>query len=155
MMKAFASVEGISRVLDPEFDMVAYAEPYIKKIKLARYSPQRIAGDVLSTASDFARLFRVFPGEFIEIVKLIKNEKLFVNFEMKGLDIMLKTHDQISNRLSFAIVIGAMIMGSAMILSSGIPPLFYGVSLIGIIGFSAAAILGIWLLIAILKKGKL
>jgi len=35
------------------------------------------------------------------------------------------------------------------------PPLFYGISLIGIIGFLAAALMGVWLLVAILKKGKL
>jgi len=35
------------------------------------------------------------------------------------------------------------------------PPLFYGISLIGIIGFVAAAMMGIWLLIAIIKKGRL
>ena len=33
--------------------------------------------------------------------------------------------------------------------------LFYGISLIGIIGFLAAAIMGVWLLVAILKKGRL
>ncbi len=31
----------------------------------------------------------------------------------------------------------------------------YGISLIGIIGFLAAAVMGIWLLIAILKQGRL
>jgi ubiquinone biosynthesis protein len=38
---------------------------------------------------------------------------------------------------------------------SKVPPLFYDISLIGIIGFLAAAIMGIWLLVAILRKGRL
>jgi ubiquinone biosynthesis protein len=68
---------------------------------------------------------------------------------------MLSTHDQISNRISFSIVIAALIIGSALIVISNIPPLFHGISMIGIIGFLAAAIMGIWLLVAILKKGSL
>jgi ubiquinone biosynthesis protein len=36
-----------------------------------------------------------------------------------------------------------------------VPPLFYNISLIGIVGFLAAAIMGIWLLIAIVRKGRL
>jgi ubiquinone biosynthesis protein len=48
-----------------------------------------------------------------------------------------------------------LIIGSALIVISKTPPLFYGISIIGIIGFLAAAILGIWLLVAILKKGSL
>jgi ubiquinone biosynthesis protein len=74
---------------------------------------------------------------------------------MQGLDTMLATHDQISNRISFSIIIAALIIGSALIVISNIPPLFYGISLIGIIGFLAAAIMGIWLLVAILRKGRL
>jgi ubiquinone biosynthesis protein len=68
---------------------------------------------------------------------------------------MLATHDQISNRISFSIIIAALVVGSALIVISKTPPFIFGISLIGIIGFLAAAIMGIWLLIAILKKGKL
>jgi ubiquinone biosynthesis protein len=74
---------------------------------------------------------------------------------LKDLDKMLVTHDQISNRISFAIIIAALIIGSALIVVSNMPPLLYGISLIGLIGFLAAAILGFWLLIAIIKKGRL
>jgi ubiquinone biosynthesis protein len=42
-----------------------------------------------------------------------------------------------------------------LIVISETPPFFYGISLIGIIGFSAAALMGIWLLVAILRKGRL
>jgi ubiquinone biosynthesis protein len=68
---------------------------------------------------------------------------------------MLATHDQISNRISFAIIIASLIIGSALIVISNMPPLFYGISVIGLIGFLAAGFLGIWLLVAIIKKGRL
>ncbi|MBW2739464.1 MAG: AarF/ABC1/UbiB kinase family protein, partial [Deltaproteobacteria bacterium] len=64
-------------------------------------------------------------------------------------------YDQISNRIAFAIVIAALIIGSALIVLSKTPPFLFGISFIGIIGFLAAALMGLWLLIAILKKGKL
>jgi ubiquinone biosynthesis protein len=35
------------------------------------------------------------------------------------------------------------------------PPMLFGISLIGLIGFLTAAILGVWLLVAIIKKGRL
>jgi ubiquinone biosynthesis protein len=68
---------------------------------------------------------------------------------------MLGTYDQISNRISFSIIIAALIVGSALIVISKTPPFMYGISLIGIIGFLAAALMGIWLLVAILRKGRL
>ena len=57
--------------------------------------------------------------------------------------------------MSFAIIIAALIIGSALIVISEIPPLVYGISLIGIIGYLVAAVMGLWLLVAIIKKGRL
>ena len=96
-----------------------------------------------------------FPKDLLEITRLIRQRKLSFSHELQGLDQMLSTHDQISNRISFSILIASLIIGSALIVISKTPPLFYGISLIGIIGFLAAAIMGIWLLVAILKKGRL
>ena len=75
--------------------------------------------------------------------------------EHQGLNAMLATHDQISNRISFSIIIAALIVGSALIVISKTPPFVFGISLIGMVGFLAAAVMGIWLLVAILKKGRL
>ena len=75
--------------------------------------------------------------------------------EMRGLDALLHTLDQVSNRLSFSVIIAALIIGSAYLLAYDTPPLIYGISLVGMLGFSIAGFLGVWLLIAILRKGML
>lgn len=155
MIKAFAIVEGVALLLDPDFDMIAHAAPFVERAKLARFSPQRIADEILKFSAESFQFLQQFPKEILEISRLIRQQKLRLKLEFHGLEKMLATHDQISNRISFSIIIAAMIMGSALILVSDTPPLFYGVSVLGIIGFLAAAIMGIWLLVAILKKGRL
>jgi len=155
MMKALSTVESVACMLDPEFDMVQHAEPFIKKVKLDRYSPQRLESDVLSLASQMFTFLKDFPRDVLEITRLIRQRKLSFSHDLQGFDQMLSTHDQISNRISFSIIIAALIIGSALIVISKTPPLFYGISLIGIIGFLAAAVMGVWLLVAILKKGRL
>lgn len=155
MMKALSTVEGVALLLDPDFDMLQHAEPFIKKVKLERFSPKRLENDVLSLTSQMFTFLKDFPKDLLEITRLIRQRKLSFSHELQGLDHMLSTHDQISNRISFSILIAALIIGSALIVISKTPPLFYGISLIGIIGFLAAAIMGIWLLVAILKKGRL
>jgi len=155
MMKALSTVESVACMLDPDFDMLQHAEPFIKKVKLQRFSPKRLESDVLSLTSQMFTFLKDFPKDLLEITRLIRQRKLSFSHELQGLDQMLSTHDQISNRISFSIIIAALIIGSALIVISKTPPLFYGISLIGIIGFLAAAIMGIWLLVAILKKGRL
>jgi ubiquinone biosynthesis protein len=155
MLKAFSAVEGVGLMLDPDFDMIKQAAPLIKEVKLARLSPQRITGDIFRLAVELFQFVQNFPKDILSITRLIKQQKLFLNLEYKGLDKMLSTYDQISNRISFSIIIAALIIGSALIVISKVPPLFYDISLIGIVGFMAAAIMGIWLLVAILRKGRL
>jgi ubiquinone biosynthesis protein len=155
MLKAFSTIEGVGLMLDPDFDMIQQAVPFIKEVKLARMSPQRITGDIFRLAIELFQFVENFPKDILSITRLIKQQKLSLNLEYKGLDKMLSTYDQISNRISFSIIIAALIIGSALVIMSKVPPLFYDISLIGIIGFLAAAIMGIWLLVAILRKGRL
>jgi ubiquinone biosynthesis protein len=155
MLKAFSTIEGVGLMLDPGFDMIQQAVPFIKEVKLARMSPQRITGDIFRLAIELFQFVENFPKDILSITRLIKQQRLSLNLEYKGLDKMLSTYDQISNRISFSIIIAALIIGSALVIMSKVPPLFYDISLIGIIGFLAAAIMGIWLLVAILRKGRL
>ena len=110
---------------------------------------------MVGLVSQLYDFFQDFPRELLETTRLLRQKKLLMGHEIQGFDRMLSTHDQISNRISFSIIIAALIVGSALIVISKTPPLFYGISLIGIIGFLAAAVMGIWLLVAILKKGRL
>ena len=155
MMKAMATIEGVALVLDPDFDMIAQTAPFIRRIKLSRFHPERIAEDLIQLVSGMLQFAEKFPKDMLEIARLIRQQKLSLKMEHKGFDAMLATHDRISNRISFSIIIAALIIGSALIVISEIPPLFYGISLIGIVLFSTAAIMGIWLLVAILRKGRL
>ncbi len=155
MMKAFAAVEGIARCLDPEFDMMASAVPFVRAQKLSRFAPGRVTEDLMGIARESVRFLQLFPADILEILRLAKQGRATINIRMEGLEKMLGTHHQISNRIAFSIIIAALIMGSAQVLDSEIPPILFGVSVIGIVGFLAAAVMGIWLLVAILRKGSL
>ncbi len=155
MLKALAQIEGFARSLDPEFDMLGKAAPFIRNVKRARLAPGRVADDIAHLIEQGYTFLTDFPKELLEISRSLRQRKLAITLVLKDLDKMLHTHDQISNRLSFSIIIAALIIGSALIVISNMPPMFYGISMIGLIGFLTAAVLGIWLLIAIIKKGRL
>jgi ubiquinone biosynthesis protein len=155
VLKAMTQVEGVARRLDPEFDMMAAAAPFIRDVKLARLSPDRLVSDAVRLVEQSYEFLTDFPKDLLELSRSLRQKKLSFNLILKDLDRMLATHDQISNRISFSIIIAALIIGSALIVISNMPPLFYGISVIGLAGFLAAGFLGIWLLVAIIKKGRL
>ena len=78
-----------------------------------------------------------------------------MGFEHKGLEPMPENHDQISNYIAFAIVLASLVAGSSLIVLSGIPPMWDGIPIIGIVGFLGAGVMGFWLLISILRHGKM
>ena len=155
MIKALSAVESVGRTLDPEFDLIAHATPFIKRVKLERFAPLRISSDVFDMMSRLLQFLQQFPKDLMDLAGMIREQRLSFQLEHKGLETILATQDQTSNRMSFAIIIAALIIGSALIVISEIPPLVFGISLIGIIGYLVAAIMGMWLLVAIIKKGRL
>jgi ubiquinone biosynthesis protein len=155
MLKALGTLEGVALVLDPEFDIISRAEPFIRRVKMDRFHPKRLTGDMLQTVSELLDVLQQLPRDIREISKFIRRRQIPLLIEHKGMGNTLSTYDRISNRISFSIVIAALIVGSALIVFSKTPPFFYGISIIGIIGFLAAALMGLWLIVAILRKGRL
>ncbi|WP_457552425.1 ABC1 kinase family protein [Desulfobacula sp.] len=155
MMKAFISIEGIARKLDPDFDMISHAIPYVAAAKYRKFKPSRMLREFTDIARESYKLLKVLPTDAVEIIRLTKSGKLSFNIKIEGFDKMLNTQDQTSNRIAFSIIIAALILGSAMLINSKVPPMLFGVSIIGIAGFVAAAVMGIWLLVAIIKRGRL
>jgi ubiquinone biosynthesis protein len=155
MLKALTTVEGVGLSLDPDFHMIHQASPFIQRVKMERFRPKRVASDALKSGAELVRLAQEIPGEVRAILKQMKRGKVKMEFEHRGLEPMLATHDQISNRIAFSIVIAALIVGSALIVLSKTPPFLLGIPVIGILGFVVAGMMGVWLLIAILRKGRL
>lgn len=76
MMKALSTVESVAASLDPEFDMIEHVGPFLKKIRLAMFTPQRMTGEAMGIAAESLRFIRQFPKDMLEITRLMKSNKL-------------------------------------------------------------------------------
>jgi len=116
--KALGTIEGVALSLDPDFNMITQAAPFIKEIKLSRLHLERITSDIYGIASDLLVFTKQFPKDVLEIARLLLQRKLSFTVEHQGLEEMLATHDQISNRLSFSIIIAALVGIKTGVISS-------------------------------------
>jgi ubiquinone biosynthesis protein len=155
MMKAIATVEGVGRVLDPNLELIKLAQPFVKKVKSDRLRLNRIAQEAGLTTSEYIDLLRDLPEEIRSIVSQLRQGRMRLEFEHRGLAELRIALDQVSNRISFAIVLASLVIGSSLIILSGIPPKWYGIPVIGLIGFLLAGVMGFWLLLSILRHGKM
>jgi len=155
MIKAMSTVEGVGVLLDPDFEMIEKAAPFIERAKKERFSPERIFGEFLETGGDLIQLFKEGPGEMRDIFRQMKQGKMRIVFEHEGLEHFAFHVDRSSNRIAFALIISSLIVGSSLILRTHFGPMLFGLPVLGLFGFTIAGVLGIGLLISILRSGRL
>ena len=155
MIKAIATMDGVARQLDPEFNTIAHTKPFVERLVHERHDPKRIIKNAVLYSSELLDILKIIPKDAYEIIKKIKMGTLKIEFEHQGLSKLITEMDKSSNRLSFSLVIAALIIGSSLIIMANKGPLIYGFPVLGILGFIFAGILGLWLAVGILRSGRL
>jgi len=155
LSKALITVEGVSRELYPDFNVLVQAKPFAQNLLKNQYSPKKIAREIKKLSKSLYKFLSSLPKDMNLILGKVKKGKLRIEFEHKGLENLIFQMDKVSNRIAFSVVIAALIVGSSIIMQAGRGTLFLGLPMLGMIGFLVAAIMGLWLAIAILRSGKL
>jgi len=153
--KALMTYEEVAKMLDPEYDLVTQIIPYVKKLAYRKFKPKSLLRDLFTASVDLRDLLVVLPFELKRIVKKLGKGRLAFTFHHKGLDKLILELDRSSNRVSFALIIAAIIVGSSLIMRLETKYTLFGYPLVGILGYIFAGVLGVWLVIAILRSGKL
>jgi len=152
MGKALVTEEAVGRVLDPEFDMVSLAKPYVKKMMFHKLDPIKHLGEFAETLDEFVRLFKILPAEIRQITAKVKKGEMKIQFEHRGLVNLITGLNKTGNRLSFSLIISALIIGSSLIVHNGKGPQIFDLSIFGIVGYLVATFFGLWLAITIFKN---
>jgi ubiquinone biosynthesis protein len=155
LMRAFVVMEGMGLRLKPDFNLMEAMEPYAKKLILQKYHPKTVINSFWETFLDARDLMKGLPEDTKKILENVKEGKLKIAFVHQGLEGFYQSMDRDTNRLSLAVITAALIIGSSLVVHSGIPPLILNIPIIGFIGFSLSMILGIWIVISILRKNKI
>jgi ubiquinone biosynthesis protein len=148
-------MDGVGRGLFPEFNVTKFAEPYARRWLLRQYSPGRFRKEARSLLDDLNYFIKLLPGEIGSILKRIRFGKLRLPLFIENLDRAVNELDRIGNRLSFSIIIAALLLSSSIIVQAKIGPFVKDYPVLGLLGYFIAAVMGIWLLVGIIKSGRL
>ena len=109
----------------------------------------------LEFGGDAGDLLRELPLEVRRLVAIVKEGKGRVMIHHRGLEGLMNTLERIINRLAFALVLSSLLIASAIIVHARVPPIWHDVSVIGLLGYLLAGLMGFWLLIAMIRHGKM
>jgi ubiquinone biosynthesis protein len=155
LIKSLVLIEGMGRALDPAFDMVEHLRPYIIKAIRQKFSPLRVSRDINHILSSYLNLARNIPRDLKEIINRINRNKFKIDLEHRGLDKFTADFDRSINRLSTSMILAAMIIGSSIIMQTDKGPKVMGFPTLAFMGYTVAGIVGLWLVYAIIRSGRM
>lgn len=153
LIKGLVIIEGVVAKISPNVKILDIAAPYVKAMNKTEILPS--FDDFLINTFVFARDTASIPSKLVRTLNNINEGRFKIQMEHKNLDNSVHELNKMVNRLVFAMIVSALVMGSSLILNSNIGPKIYNISIIGLTGFICAAFMGLYLLISILKSGKL
>lgn len=154
MLKALITAEGTARMIYPDLDVVSQAEPFLRKAAAKRLKPGFLIKKLQTAISRILTYRGNLNKRIIQIIEKVDRGELNIRFEHKNLGGLRNTLENISSRLTFGIIIAAMIIGSSMIITTGVKPLLFGFPAIGMIGYIISAVAGLWLIYNIIKTRR-
>ncbi|MEI0562824.1 AarF/ABC1/UbiB kinase family protein [Brachyspira pulli] len=148
LMKSLIVLEGVARNLDKDVKLIEHIKPFAFRYVKEQIKPNNILKQAKKLIVDYSHILRELPADFGDLVSVMKKGSIKIQLEHKNLESLANTLDGLADRLSYSIVLASLIMASALIIASKMPPLFHGTSIVGMIGFVISAIMGFIMIIS-------
>jgi ubiquinone biosynthesis protein len=158
LTKALVTAEALSRSIDPTINVYEIARPYANRLLRERYEPAALFERSQERALEYARYLEDYPEQLRELLTALEDGELEVKLNNRGLDQLIGEVDVLANRLVFAIVTGALVVGSALLeaFPSGGPQVPYlGFHVVSLGGFTLALVMAVILLLVIFRSRRL
>ena len=154
MAKAVLSIEEAGRALDPAFDLRREAAPVLGELYRERLHPRLFLRRSHEMLRHALLGLQDLPFEFRRLVRRLEHDNLAINLQHRGLE----THDEAikvaANRIALGVIIGSLVIGSSLIVTTGIGPQLFGYPGLGLIGYLLSAVFGLYVIWDIIRHGR-
>ncbi|MFD1874061.1 ABC1 kinase family protein [Hymenobacter bucti] len=146
ILRALVILEGIGKVLHPNFNTFDFVRPYGAKIIREQYSPENILSEAEYTGTQLLALLQTLPVDLRQIMRKVSKGDLRVKVELSGYLSLLRKADQLVSQTILALLaLGSILFSGLSLLGhySSEMPYYRGLPVITwySLGFSAFLIL--------------
>jgi ubiquinone biosynthesis protein len=154
MGRALMNLEGVVRELDPEFDLLSRTRRYLVQVNRERLRPQRLLAVLRRNFYQTATLLEGLPTRLNNIIGKLEQGRLTLVYQHTGLEKVIQTLKVITDRLVIGMILAALIIGSSLIIFTGVKPLLFGYPVLGLLGYLVSALLGLWIIYISIRDRK-
>ncbi len=152
MLKGMMTLEGVLAELAPDIQLMDIAVPYARKHLMTDHDWKDELQDQLQSWINVSRHIPRMPVKMIEVMNQALAGRLTVQMEHRNLEKSISALQDMVNRLVLAILIAALLVGSSIVINAEAGPTIRGLSVLGFLGYGGSALIGVWLIIAILRS---
>ena len=155
--KAIATLASVGVELYPEFNVFEVAKPYARNLMIGRYSPQRMLGRARRESTDLVRdrARAAVPAERRARAGRATGRSRSASCTRASTSSCAKL-DSSMNRLVVALIVATGLLSSSLIgIFATEGPQFLGIHVVSFFGFVFSTILAVWLLVGVLRHGRL
>ena len=153
MAKGVLAIEEVGRVLDPDFDLRQHARPVLHQLNRERTGPRAMARRSREFLRSALGNLQELPSELQRLVRRLEHDDFTINFQHRGLEEIDDALKAAANRITLGVVSGSLIIGSSLIVTTGIRPYLFGYPALGIVGYLLSAIVGFYVIWDIFRRG--
>ena len=125
LLTTLVVLEGLGRLLDPNFDFVAVTTPFARKITTARMSPQALSRSFSQSLRRLVHVGQEIPESLTRLLRRAGQGEFRVAVHPTGFEPVLKRFEEATNRLAFALVVAAFVVGLSMLLAKTDLPMWF------------------------------
>jgi ubiquinone biosynthesis protein len=140
--RSLVTVEGVINKLDANLEQFEIAKPYLRTSITKKYNPIKMGKKVANSIVELADYMEEFPSDLKNAIRKINSGQIKVDLTHKGIDPMVHTLQRITKQLITTFIMVALIIGAALLIVFEIHPLWKSISVLGILSFIIAVILG-------------
>lgn len=154
LVKAFISLEGMGRELDPDFDMASETVPVLDRLLSARFSGAAMLEHGWRGARQALALVAGLPDDLSRLLRAARRGKLELHVDVTQLRRFGNQLDRAINRLVVGLVIAALIIGSSIVMTVPGGPTLFGLPVFGLAGFAGAVAGSLWLFASLWRSER-
>jgi ubiquinone biosynthesis protein len=152
--KSIAIQEDIANSLNADFNLMDIGTPYAQKVLNQKLNPLLRPRDFYYLLMDTLDLAKELPYNAGIIMREIRKGRIKIEFEHVGLEPIRRTMERMSNRGSLTNIIVALLISSSVVVLAKVPPFVGSISLISVVIYMIAIILGVVLIVNIIFRGR-
>lgn len=154
MIKAVTTIEGLGRLLNPEFQIADEAEPVLRRLLTEQYTPDVMIRRGWETLREGLDLLAELPREIRQLTQSARRGHLRLGLDVAQIDRFGNELNRAANRLTIGLITSACILGAAIIAATAERSGGSGMTWLGLYILAGAGIGGLWVLISIWRSGR-